>query len=63
MNWLSIEDTIINAIIEGIYWSIRATYLIGGNPLVSSANLFKRYSNIIIFQDTERVKIHPSEIF
>ena len=58
----SIQDTVINTFIERSGWSIHATFLISGKPLISSATLLKRYSDIIIFQERERVEIRSSEI-
>ena len=41
------QDTVINAIIEGSDWIIRATFLIRGKPIVSSATFLKSYSDVI----------------
>ena len=51
-----IHYTIINTFIEGIDWSICATFLIRGNPLISSATFLKSYSDIIIFQKGRGLK-------
>ena len=58
-----IQDSFINDIIERSDWSICETFLIGGKPLVSSATILNRYSDIITFQEKDRVEIHPSDIF
>ena len=60
---LSIQDTFINATIEGSGWSTRENVLLSNKPLKSSDTLLNRYSDIIIFQERERVDIHPSENF
>ena len=44
----STQDNVINTIMEGTSWSLRATCLLRVNPLISSATLFNRYSDIII---------------
>ena len=46
-----IQDTVINAIIEVMYWSISVTYLLGSKTIISSATRLYRYSDIIIFQE------------
>ena len=38
----SIQDTVINAIIEVSAWSIIVTFLLSGKPLILSATLFDR---------------------
>ena len=58
----SIQDNFINTIIEEKNWIIRATCLLSGKPLISSDTLFNSYSDIISFQEMERVEIHPSDI-
>ena len=45
-----IQDTVINSIIEGINWSICATFLLSIKPIILSATLLNRYSYDIIFQ-------------
>ena len=60
---VSIKDAVINAIIKESDWRKRPTFLINGKPLISSATLLNRYSDIIIFQEREKVGIHPREKF
>ena len=43
----SINETVINAIIEVSAWSILATCLLSGKPLILSATLLNRYSDMI----------------
>ena len=47
----SFQDTVINATIEGIDWSIIATCLLRVKPIISSDTLLNRCSDIIIFQE------------
>ena len=46
-NSFIIQDTVINAIIEVSYWSIIATCLLSVKPLILSATLLNKYSDII----------------
>ena len=60
---LIIQDTIINDVIEGRDWSLCETCLLSSKPLVYSDTFLDSYSDIIIFQERERLEIRPSGIF
>ena len=58
-----IQDTVINYIIEGSDWSICANFILIQKPLISSAALLNRYSDINIFKERERVKFSSNRKF
>ena len=55
----SIQDTVINYIIEISGCNMITTFLISGKPLISSGTLLIRYIDILIFQERDRVEIRP----
>ena len=59
----SIQDTVINTIIEVSDWSILATYFLSGKTLISYATLLNSYIDILIFQERDRVEISWRAIF
>ena len=58
-----IQDIFIKATIEGIHFSIHATFLLSRKLIISYATLLTSYSDIITFQEWEWVGIHPYAIF